>query len=93
MNEIFYFGSFRKGFESVSKFLGKDGHVPKSRKKYWEMKLKMNTQRDKKNDNTLKSLGWGLIIVWECSCSSKVKLEREINRIISTLRKRMNTVY
>ena len=43
-----------------------DGHIPKSRNKYWVPKLLGNKARDKRNDRRLRRLGWRLLIVWEC---------------------------
>ena len=59
----------------------KDGHIPKSRKKYWEPKLNGNRSRDKRNDRKLRQLGWSVLILWECKCANPQRLRREINRI------------
>ena len=42
-------------------------HVrPKTNSSYWNKKLDRNTQRDKENYTALESLGWHVLIVWEC---------------------------
>lgn len=63
----------------------RDGHLPKSRQEYWEQKLCDNKARDRRNDRALRKLGWVVIIVWECQLATKVKLERQIVRIIRVL--------
>lgn len=57
-----------------------DGHLPKSRQDYWIPKLAKNKKRDHQNDSKLRRLGWSLLIVWECQCSSS-NLPKTIKRI------------
>ncbi len=40
---------------------------PKSNKEYWIPKIKRNAERDHKNTESLISLGWRVLIVWECA--------------------------
>ena len=42
------------------------GGFPKSNRKFWKIKIKNNKKRDKKNDRKIRSLGFKLIIIWEC---------------------------
>lgn len=62
-----------------------DGHLPKTRKSYWHNKRLSNMRRDRKTDRSLRQLGWSVVTVWECKCSSSIKLRREIRRIIRVL--------
>lgn len=39
---------------------------PKSNTKYWSAKLSGNSIRDVKNQESLKNLGWNVIVIWEC---------------------------
>ena len=64
-----------------------DGHAPKSHQHYWRPKLEANKERDAKNDRLLESMGWKVIIVWECSISSEEGLTTELKRIDDELRK------
>ena len=59
----------------------RDGHSPKSRTAYWLPKLAGNVKRDRKNDRSLRRLGWRMMVVWECQIRSKKRLDH----IISTL--------
>ena len=63
-----------------------DGHIPKSRQDYWKPKLEANKKRDSNNDRLLKEMGWKVIVVWECHCSTKQGLENELRRIDNELR-------
>jgi DNA mismatch endonuclease (patch repair protein) len=61
-----------------------DGRVPKSRFEYWGPKLAANKRRDKKNDASLRKLGWSVLVVWECRCSGYA-LDQSVARIIKHL--------
>lgn len=65
-----------------------DGHIPKSRQDYWIPKLEANKKRDLNNNRLLESMGWKVIVVWECSCLKKKDLENELKRIDTELNKR-----
>jgi len=56
-----------------------DSHIPKSHRSYWLPKLLRNQQRDKKNLRSLRTLGWRVLIIWECEVREttglSVKLE------------------
>lgn len=41
--------------------------VPKTRPEFWQAKIKTNRARDRRVNDQLKSLGWYVIEVWECS--------------------------
>jgi DNA mismatch endonuclease, patch repair protein len=41
-------------------------YTPKSRQVFWLKKLDENTARDKRVVSELQSLGWRVIVVWEC---------------------------
>ncbi len=40
--------------------------LPKSRMDFWGQKLEANKQRDRKNEELLRKLGWRVLVVWEC---------------------------
>ena len=48
--------------------------LPKSNLDYWLPKLERNKQRDKENVKKLQSLGWNVIVVWECELKDKTVL-------------------
>lgn len=53
----------------------KRAKLPATRKDYWEKKIFGNVKRDSENHSKLRSLGWNVIVVWECEISSKKKQE------------------
>ena len=40
--------------------------TPATRKRFWQEKFEKTIQRDKKNRNILKKLGWKVLPIWEC---------------------------
>ena len=42
------------------------GRLPKSRLDYWQPKLAKNKERDKRTVDRLNSLGWDVLVIWEC---------------------------
>jgi DNA mismatch endonuclease, patch repair protein len=51
--------------------------IPKTRSSWWSKKLIENRERDRKNLEMLKSSGWRIIIIWECSIRRATHIERE----------------
>ena len=45
--------------------------VPETRRKFWIEKFEANRRRDQRNVATLLSLGWRVLIVWECAIRGK----------------------
>ena len=40
--------------------------TPSARREYWTAKFDRNAERDKRNKRLLHTLGWTVIVVWEC---------------------------
>ena len=57
----------------------KKATIPNNNHEFWLRKLEENVVRDKKNITKLESLGWKVIIVWECD------IEKESNVTIKTV--------
>lgn len=47
--------------------------IPKTRTEWWVDKLHSNVQRDKIRKKELMSMGWNVIIVWECQLKGEKK--------------------
>lgn len=47
------------------------GLKPRSRPEFWAAKLERNADRDERNVEALKTLGWRVLIVWECELALK----------------------
>lgn len=60
------------------------GHLPKSNTLMWINKLERNKMRDEENYNRLHSMGYKVIIIWECELSNKI-CQMTLNRIISNI--------
>jgi DNA mismatch endonuclease (patch repair protein) len=56
---------------------------PKSNVEFWDEKFKKNVARDKKKTKELESLGWKVIVIWECEL--KKNLGKQIEKIKSIL--------
>ena len=56
----------------------KISHLPKSNIEYWENKIRTNEERDFKNQDILKQLGWNVVVVWECELKTKEKIEQTV---------------
>lgn len=63
---IFIHGCFWHGHEI-------DGHIPHSNIDFWKKKIERNKQRDERNKETLKRLGWKVMTVWECQLKSAIR--------------------
>ena len=50
--------------------------MPKVRIEFWDAKFSRNKNRDEKNTKSLESLGWRVIVVWECELRKPVRDER-----------------
>jgi len=58
---------------------------PSTRKEFWREKIGGNVERDKKNNQKLQSLGWKVLVIWECALKGKEKLpDREFARTLES---------
>lgn len=56
---------------------------PASKKAFWKKKLSGNRKRDIENIESLKKLGWRIIVIWECSFRGAGKnYAQEIARVV-----------
>jgi DNA mismatch endonuclease (patch repair protein) len=58
------------------------GRTPKGNQSYWVPKLTRNAERDKVVRRKLRSLGWRVLIVWECQVSEP-SLPARLRRFLS----------
>ena len=45
--------------------------LPKSNREYWLPKLQRNAARDAQIQDELRSLGWSVLVIWECEIRSR----------------------
>jgi DNA mismatch endonuclease (patch repair protein) len=63
---IFVHGCFWHGHTDCKDFV-----IPKSNQQYWIPKIEKNLARDKEVKEQIESLGWNIIIVWECQLKKR----------------------
>ncbi|MDQ3779092.1 MAG: very short patch repair endonuclease, partial [Chloroflexota bacterium] len=61
--------------------------LPATRKDYWEPKLERNKVRDREEEAALASLGWNLLIVWECELADMSDLATRIRSFLGPIGK------
>ena len=52
--------------------------LPKSRLEFWRPKLEGNRERDVRNRERLREIGWEPLVIWECRLRDESGLRREI---------------
>lgn len=52
--------------------------IPNTHKEYWVPKIQRNVQRDGENLLKLESLGWRVLVVWECALKKKTLLKETV---------------
>lgn len=57
---------------------------PSSNQEYWIPKITRNVERDAKNQQTLKEMGWQIITVWECELK-KANFQETMDKLIEDL--------
>ena len=62
---------------------------PASNEDYWKPKILKNVERDQRNIESLKELGWNVITVWECELK-KSALEERLNRLSEEIRRNID---
>jgi len=58
-------------------------YTPKSRNEFWNRKFQLNMARDKVVLRRLRSLGWRVLVVWECQTRYPDRLAHRLRRQIS----------
>ena len=56
--------------------------MPKSRLEYWQPKLAGNQSRDQINQNRLRKLGWGVLVIWECKIAHLEDVEEIVRNFL-----------
>ena len=58
--------------------------TPKSHSKYWAEKFARNVANDKKHARRLRSLGWSVMIVWECQLKHPDRVQTHLQRFLNS---------
>lgn len=78
---IFVHGCFWHGHRGCRK-----GNLPKSKLEYWEPKIAKNRKRDAKNIRELKSLGWGVLLIWQCKLKDTDQVKNAITSFLDDIK-------
>ncbi|MDM9645559.1 DNA mismatch endonuclease Vsr [Rhizobium sp. S163] len=57
--------------------------APKSRLEFWMPKLEGNVARDAGNEEALRSMGWDILVIWECQLKDEASLKLEIESFLN----------
>lgn len=58
---------------------------PKDNADFWRIKLLANSERDKREYDELRNLGWNVIVIWECQLKHG-NAEKTLESLVSSLR-------
>jgi len=78
---IFVHGCFWHGHRGCSK-----ATVPKSRQDYWIPKLKRNRERDLQSIDSLRDLGWDVLVIWQCQLADEATLAETLGHYLGSSR-------
>jgi DNA mismatch endonuclease (patch repair protein) len=56
---------------------------PATNAAFWQNKRLGNKQRDRKNLKALKSLGWKVLVIWECQLKDMAKIQNLLQSFLS----------
>ena len=56
---------------------------PQTNAAFWEQKRRSNKTRDRENLDALKSLGWDVLVVWQCQTRNIEALSQRIGAFLS----------
>ncbi len=57
--------------------------LPATRQEYWLPKFRRTIERDRKNQQNLRNLGWNIVVIWECETRNAEQLEQRLLVLIS----------
>lgn len=78
---VFVHGCFWHRHEGCSRTT-----TPTTRATYWQKKFEQNVQRDRRNVTMLESLGWKVLVVWECETFDRVRLAESLSSFLASPR-------
>jgi DNA mismatch endonuclease (patch repair protein) len=56
--------------------------IPKTNTNYWRTKIARNISRDEANLRRLKSLGWRVLVIWECEIKNSDRTEKRLLKFL-----------
>lgn len=61
----------------------RDASTPNTRISFWKDKFAENVTRDRNKIAALRTLGWKVLIVWECELRKEALLAEKLKRVLS----------
>lgn len=61
--------------------------VPKTNAHFWDKKFKRNIENDKANYQLLTSMGWHVIVLWEC------EIKKDFNALMNSVEEELINLY
>ncbi|MDO9413649.1 MAG: very short patch repair endonuclease [Pseudolabrys sp.] len=58
--------------------------TPKTRRAFWLDKFEKNVRRDATARRRLRTLGWRVLVVWQCQLKSPERLERKLLKFLNS---------
>jgi len=77
---IFLHGCFWHAHQGCSHFV-----LPKTNSPFWEQKLARNRQRDQEVTARLLSMGYRVLVIWECELSPAKRREETLEGLLNEL--------
>ena len=53
-------------------------YTPKTRVRFWAEKFRRNVARDRQQEERLRSLGWRVLVIWECETHNETAVGRRL---------------
>ena len=58
--------------------------TPKTRSDFWKEKFRQNVERDSRNLENLRELGWDPLVLWQCELKDESRLEARLLSFLGT---------
>jgi len=58
--------------------------MPATNREFWQAKLSGNAERDRRNQAALTTLGWRVLVVWECETRDVEALRAQLAEALTT---------
>lgn len=75
---VFVHGCFWHGHQGCRR-----ASVPKSRREFWEQKIRATQERDRNKESALLADGWSVLSVWQCQLGNPAKLLTHLENFLS----------
>ena len=59
------------------------GRAPKTNTEYWKEKIQRNERRDRKAVESLRLMGWAVLVIWECEMADVERLRQSIIQFVA----------